>query len=271
MGRVDGKVAFITGGARGQGRSHAVRLAEEGADIIAVDMCKPLASAPYDLASPEDLSATARQIEALGRRVATFEADVRDEWALRKAFEAGVGEIGPVDIVIANAGVALFAVDEAHEVWQDTIDINLTGVFNTIETVMPSMIERGAGGAIVVASSVAGLRGVLGPSRAALGYVASKHGVVGLMRSYANILAPHLIRVNSVHPSGVETPMITAASMAAFLDANPKIAAGFATPMPIPLLDARDVSNAVLYLVSDDGRYVTGTTLSIDGGRTNKV
>jgi SDR family mycofactocin-dependent oxidoreductase len=271
MGRVDGKVAFITGGARGQGRSHAVRLAEEGADIIAVDMCKPLASAPYGLASPEDLSATARQIEALGRHVATFEADVRDEWALRKAFEAGVSEIGPVDIVIANAGVALFAVDEAHEAWQDTIDINLTGVLNTIETVMPSMIERGAGGSIVVASSVAGLRGVLGPSRAALGYVASKHGVVGLMRSYANILAPHLIRVNSVHPSGVETPMITAASMAAFLDANPKIAAGFATPMPIPLLEARDVSNAVLYLVSDDGRYVTGTTLSIDGGRTNKA
>ena len=199
------------------------------------------------------------------------EPDVRDEWALRKAFEAGVGEIGPVDIVIANAGVALLAVDEAHEAWQDTTDINLTGVLNTIETVVPSMIERGAGGSIVVASTVAGLRGVLGPSRAALGYVASKHGVVGLMRSYANILAPHLIRVNSVHPSGVSTPMITAASMAAFLDANPKIAAGFATPMPIPLLEARDVSNAVLYLVSDDGRYVTGTTLSIDGGRTNKV
>jgi SDR family mycofactocin-dependent oxidoreductase len=270
MGRVDGKVAFITGGARGQGRSHALRLAEEGADIIAVDMCRPLTSARYNLASPEDLADTAREIGALGRRAATFETDVRDEWALRKAFEAGVGEIGPVDIVIANAGVGLFAVDEAHDAWQDTIDINLTGVFNTMETVVPSMIERGAGGSIVLTSSTAGLRGVLGPSRAALGYVASKHGVVGLMRSYANILAPHSVRVNSVHPSGVETPMLTAASMTAFLEANPQISAGFVTPMPIGLLDSRDVSNAVLYLVSDEGRYVTGTTLPIDGGRTNK-
>ncbi|WP_433297607.1 mycofactocin-coupled SDR family oxidoreductase [Pseudonocardia sp. CA-142604] len=270
MGRVDGKVAFITGAARGQGRSHALRLAEEGADIIALDMCRPLTSARYNLASPLDLADTAREIRALGRRVAAFEADVRDDCALRKAFEAGVGEIGPVDIVIANAGVALFAVDEAYDAWQDTIDINLTGVFNTMEIVVPSMIDRGAGGSIVLTSSTAGLRGVLGPSRAALGYVASKHGVVGLMRSYANILAPHSIRVNSVHPSAVKTPMLTAASMTAFLEANPQISAGFTTPMPIDVLDSRDVSNAVLYLVSDEGRYVTGTTLPIDGGRTNK-
>lgn len=270
MGRLDNKVAFITGAARGQGRAHALRLAEEGADIIAVDMCTPLASARYDLATSEDLAVTARGVEALGRRVATFEADVRDDEALRKAFATGVGEIGPVDIVIANAGVALFAVDEAHEAWQDTIDINLTGVFNTVETAVPSMMERGAGGAIVLISSTAGLRGVLGPSRAALGYVASKHGVVGLMRSYANNLAPYSIRVNSVHPSGVDTHMITCPSMAAFIQANPQFVAETTTPMPVGLLGARDVSNAVLYLVSDDGRYVTGTTMSVDAGQNNK-
>jgi SDR family mycofactocin-dependent oxidoreductase len=270
MGRVDNKVAFITGAARGQGRAHALRLAAEGADIIAVDMCKALASARYDLAGPEDLAITAGSVEALGRRVATFEADVRDEDALRKAFETGVGEIGPVDIVIANAGVALFAVDEAYDAWKDTIDINLTGVFNTVETVVPSMIDRGVGGSIVLISSTAGLRGVLGPSRAALGYVASKHGVVGLMRSYANNLAPYSIRVNSVHPSGVDTHMITCPSMAAFMEANPQLVAETTTPLPVRLLDTRDVADAVLYLVSRDGRYVTGTTMSVDAGRNNK-
>jgi SDR family mycofactocin-dependent oxidoreductase len=270
MGKVDNKVAFITGAARGQGRAHALRLAEEGADIIAVDMCKPLASARYNLANSEDLAVTARAIEALGRRVGTFEVDVRDDEALRRAFEAGVDEVGPVDIVIANAGVALFAVDEAREAWQDTIDINLTGAFNTVETVVPSMIERGAGGAIVLISSTAGLRGILGPSRAALGYVASKHGVVGLMRSYANNLAPYSIRVNSVHPSAVDTHMITCSSMSTFLEANPQFVARTTPPMPVGLLETRDVSNAVLFLVSDEGRYVTGTTLSVDGGQNNK-
>jgi SDR family mycofactocin-dependent oxidoreductase len=270
MGRVEGKVAFITGAARGQGRSHALLLAEEGADIIALDMCKPLASARYDLASPADLADTKKEIEALGRRVVAVEADVRDEQQLAAAYRAGVAELGPADIVIANAGVALFAVDEAHEAWQDTIDINLTGVFNTIEAVVPAMIERGQGGSIILTSSTAGLRGLLGPSRAALGYVASKHGVVGLMRSYANNLAAHSIRVNSVHPTGVETPMITAASMEAFVAANPHLAPDITNPMPVGLLTSRDVSNAVLYLVSDDGRYVTGATLSVDAGFNNK-
>lgn len=207
-GRVAGKVAFITGAARGQGRSHALRLAEEGADIIALDICKQLASARYDLATSEDLAETRKAVEALGRRVVTVEADVRDEQQLAEAFHAGVAEIGPVDIVIANAGVALFATDEPHEAWQDTIDTNLTGVLNTLETAVPSMIERGQGGAIVLTSSTAGLRGILGPSRGALAYVASKHGMVGLMRSYANNLAAHSIRVNTVNPTGVETPMI---------------------------------------------------------------
>ena len=270
MGRVEDKVAFITGAARGQGRSHALRLAEEGADIIALDMCRQLASARYDLATSEDLADTRKAVEALGRRVITLEVDVRDEQQLASAFREGVAEIGPVDIVIANAGVALFAVDQPHEAWQDTIDINLTGVFNTIETVVPSMVERGQGGAIVLTSSTAGLRGILGPSRGALAYVASKHGLVGLMRSYANSLAAHSIRVNSVHPTGVETPMIATPSIEAFLEEHPELVSHVTNAMPVGLISAYDVSNAVLYLVSDEGRYVTGTTLSVDAGFANK-
>ncbi|RZL71315.1 MAG: SDR family NAD(P)-dependent oxidoreductase, partial [Rhodococcus sp. (in: high G+C Gram-positive bacteria)] len=152
MGRVEGKVAFITGAARGQGRSHALLLAEQGADIIALDMCKPLASARYELASSNDLADTRKSVEALGRRCVSVEADVRDEDQLAHAIREGISEIGPIDIVIANAGVALFAVDESHEAWQDTIDINLTGVFNTLEAVVPAMVERGQGGAIVLTS-----------------------------------------------------------------------------------------------------------------------
>lgn len=270
MGRVENKVAFITGAARGQGRGHALRLAAEGADIIALDMCKQLPSARYDLATSEDLVETRKAVEALGRRAIAIEVDVRDEQQLEEAFREGVAEIGPVDIVIANAGVALFAVDQPHEAWKDTIDINLTGVFNTLETVVPSMIERGAGGAIVLTSSTAGLRGILGPSRGSLAYVASKHGLVGLMRSYANNLAAHSIRVNSVHPTGVETPMIVTPSIDAFLEANPELVSHVTNAMPVGLVSVEDVTNAVLYLVSDDGRYVTGTTLTVDGGFANK-
>jgi len=175
-----------------------------------------------------------------------------------------------VDIVIANAGVALFAADEPHEAWKDTIDINLTGVLNTLETAVPSMIERGQGGAIVLTSSTAGLRGILGPSRGALAYVASKHGLVGLMRSYANNLAAHSIRVNTVNPTGVETPMIATPSIETFLEQNPQLVPHITNAMPVGLISVQDVSNAVLYLVSDDGRYVTGTTLSVDAGFNNK-
>src|SRR3954470_17731541 len=160
VGRLDGKVAFITGAARGQGRAHALKLAAEGADIIAVDNCRNIASAQYDLGTAEDLAATAKQIEALDRRVYAAEADIRDVDALRTAFQCGVAELGPVDIVLANAGIAVFAVDEAPAAWQDTIDGNLTGAFNTVETAIPSMVERGAGGSIVLISSTAGLRGI---------------------------------------------------------------------------------------------------------------
>jgi SDR family mycofactocin-dependent oxidoreductase len=269
-GRLEGKVAFITGAARGQGRSHAIRLAQEGADIIAVDICKQIATVGYPMATPDDLAETVTSVEALDRRIFAREADVRDEAGLRAAFEAGVAELGPVDIVLANAGIAPLSMREEHEAWQDVIDVNLTGVFNTVEIAIPSMIERGKGGAIVLTSSTAGINGIGGPSRGGLGYTASKHGVVGLMRSYANSLAPHSIRVNSVHPTGVNTPMVVNDVMQEFLQADPTLGQAMANALPVDMVEPVDISNAILWLVSDDARYVTGITVPVDAGFTNK-
>ena len=269
-GRLEGKVAFITGAARGQGRSHAIRLAQEGADIIAVDICKQIATVPYPMATPEDLEATLKAVEELDRRIYAREADVRDEAGLRAAFEEGVAELGPVDIVLANAGIAPMSMREEHDAWQDVIDVNLTGVFNTVETAKPSMIERGKGGAIVLTSSTAGINGIGGPTRGGLGYTAAKHGIVGLMRSYANVLAPHNIRVNSVHPTGVNTPMVVNDIMQEFLQADPSMGQAMANALPVELIEPVDVSNAILWLVSDEARYITGVTLPVDAGYTNK-
>ena len=268
-GKLEGKVAFITGAARGQGRSHAIRLAEEGADIIAVDICQQIESVSYPMATPDELAATVKAVEALDRRIVAREADVRDEAGLRAAFDAGVAELGPVDIVLANAGIAPMALGkERHEAWQDVIDVNLTGAFNTVEIAKPAMIERGRGGAIVLTSSTAGINGIGGDTRGGLGYTASKHGIVGLMRSYANILAPHNIRVNSVHPTGVRTPMIINDVMQAFLEADPQMGQGMANALPVGMVEPVDVSNAIVFLVSDDGRFVTGVALPVDAGFT---
>jgi NAD(P)-dependent dehydrogenase (short-subunit alcohol dehydrogenase family) len=159
---------------------------------------------------------------------------------------------------------------ELHSAWQDVIDVNLTGVFNTVETAIPSMKERGAGGAIVLTSSTAGINGIGGPTRGGLGYTAAKHGVVGLMRSYANTLAPFSIRVNTVHPTGVNTPMIVNDVMAQFLAADPQMGNAMANALPVDMVEPVDISNAILWLVSDDARYVTGVTLPVDAGFTNK-
>jgi SDR family mycofactocin-dependent oxidoreductase len=269
-GKLEGKVAFITGAARGQGRSHAIRLAQEGASIIAVDICAQIDTVPYPMATPEDLARTVKEVEALDRRIVARRADVRDEAGLRAAFDAGVTELGPVDIVLANAGIAPMARHETHGAWQDVIDVNLTGVFNTVETAIPSMIERGQGGAIVLTSSTAGINGIGGPSRGGLGYTAAKHGVVGLMRSYANNLAPHRIRVNTVHPTGVSTPMVVNEAMQEFLAADPSLGNAMANALPVDMVEAVDISNAIAWLVSDDARYVTGVTLPVDAGFTNK-
>ncbi|HYY17469.1 MAG TPA: mycofactocin-coupled SDR family oxidoreductase, partial [Streptosporangiaceae bacterium] len=268
--RVEGKVAFITGAARGQGRSHAVRLAREGADIIAVDLCQQIDSVPYPMATPDDLAETVKEVEGLDRRIFAQQADVRDEAGLAAAFGAGVAELGPVDIVLANAGIAPLAVHEPHDAWQDVIDVNLTGVFNTVETAIPSMIERNRGGAIVLTSSTAGINGIGGPTRGGLGYTAAKHGVVGLMRSYANNLAPHSIRVNTVHPTGVRTPMVVNDAMQEFLAQDPSLSNAMANALPVDMVEPVDISNAIVWLVSDDARYVTGITVPVDAGYTNK-
>jgi SDR family mycofactocin-dependent oxidoreductase len=270
MGKLEGKVAFITGAARGQGRSHAIRLAQEGADIIAVDICRQIDSVSYPMSTPDDLAETAKEVEALDRRIFTAQADVRDEARLKQVFDQGVAEIGPVDIVLANAGIAPMAVHELHSSWQDVLDVNLTGVFNTVETAIPSMIERGRGGAIVLTSSTAGINGIGGSTRGGLGYTAAKHGVVGLMRSYANTLAKHSIRVNTVHPTGVNTPMIVNEAMAEFLAQDPQLSNAMANALPVDMVEPVDISNAILWLVSDDARYVTGVTLPVDAGFTNK-
>ncbi|WP_434970916.1 mycofactocin-coupled SDR family oxidoreductase [Microbacterium sp. bgisy207] len=269
MGVLEGKVAFITGAARGQGRSHAVRLAQEGADIIAVDIAAQIDSVPYPLATPEELAETVSQVEALDRRIHAVQADVRDRAALQAAFDDGVALLGGVDIVLANAGIAPMSMHPSAQEWYDVIDVNLTGVYNTVEVAKDGLIARG-GGAIVLTSSTAGIAGIGGDSPGGLGYTAAKHGVVGLMRSYANQLAQYSIRVNTIHPTGVNTPMVVNDAMQEFLQSDPQLSNAMANALPVPMIEAVDLSNAILFLVSDAGRYVTGVTLPVDAGFLNK-
>lgn len=240
VGTLSGKVAFITGAARGQGRSHAIRLAHDGADIIAVDICAQIDSVPYPMPTPEDLAQTVKKVEALGRRVYAVPADVRDEVALASAFAHGVSLLGPAQIVVANAGIASLALAETHAAWQDTPDVNLTGTFNTIEAAIPSMIEHGTGGSIVLTGSTASVLGFLGSSRAGLAYTASKHGVLGLMRSYANNLAQHDIRVNCVLPTGVNTPMVDNDPVRKRLAVAPSVA--LTNALPVQLVEPDDIA-----------------------------
>ena len=266
MGRVEGKVAFITGAARGQGRSHAVRLAEEGSDIIAVDICAQLDTVPYPMATPEDLAQTVKEVEALDRRIVALPDDVRDAAALREAVERGVAELGRLDIVCANAGICTIqAWDEVTPAaWQDTLDTNLTGVWNSMVVAIPHLIAAG-GGSIIATSSTAGIKGLpfLAP------YVAAKHGVVGIARSLANELAKHHIRVNTVHPTGVDTPMGSGlGGLETLLGRDPNLGPIFMNTLPVEIVDPRDISNAVLFLASDEARYVTGLEFTVDAGNT---
>jgi SDR family mycofactocin-dependent oxidoreductase len=270
MGKLDGKVAFISGGARGQGRSHAVRLAEEGADIITFDICAQIDTVPYPMATPEDLDQTVKEVEALGRRIVAREADVRDVDAVRRVLEEGTAAIGPVDLISANAGIGVGSPDPTDRDWHDVIDVNLTGVWNTIRVAIPSMIERGAGGSIVITSSTGGLIGVSTNDPGMLAYIAAKHGVIGLMRSWANFLAPHYIRVNAVAPTAVNTPMAANEQMMRSLEENPALAAAWMNAIPVPMVEALDISNAVAWLMTDEARYVTGTVVPVDAGMVNK-
>jgi SDR family mycofactocin-dependent oxidoreductase len=273
-GRVEGKVAFITGAARGQGRSHAVRLAAEGADIIAVDLCDQVGSVPYPLATPEDLAQTVKEVEALDRRIVATQADVRDYAAVKSAVGEGVAQLGRLDIVSANAGIASFgrAEELLEQTWRDMIDINLTGGWHAAKAAIPHLRASGRGGSIILTSSSAGLKAYENMAH----YTAAKHGVVGLMRTLALELAPDMIRVNSVHPTSVSTDMGQNAALYALfapdLDEKDRTKERLTerfqalNALPIAWVEPVDISNAVLWLASDESRYVTGVTLPVDAG-----
>ncbi|MEU6702018.1 mycofactocin-coupled SDR family oxidoreductase [Pseudonocardia sp. NPDC046786] len=274
MGRLDGKVAFITGAARGQGRSHAVRLAEEGAAIIAVDLCEQIPSVFYPLATKDDLDETQRLVEAAGGRIVTAVADVRDRDALQAAYDEGAREFGYIDVILPNAGIMpVLGPGFEEQAWHDSIATMLTGVWHTLEVAVPPLIARGQGGVVIITSSSAGLSSIglnTAPGQAA--YVAAKHGVVGLMRLYASQLAKHSIRVVTVHPTGVNTPMVVNQGYDEFMQANPEAMnnPNYKNPMPVELIDPVDISNAIVYLASDEARYVTGVTFPVDAGYLNR-
>jgi SDR family mycofactocin-dependent oxidoreductase len=270
VSKLEGQVAFITGAARGQGRAHAIRLAEDGADVIAIDICRQLESVVYPMSTREDLDETVRLVKDLGRRIVAYEADVRDAKALRQAFNDGVAELGPVTIVVANAGIGPGGSTSADHQWDEVIDVNLKGVFNTGRVAIPSMIEHGRGGSIVLTSSTGGLTGSPTNVAGMLGYTAAKHGVIGLMRSWANFLAPHNIRVNSVAPTTVRTPMANDGDVSTIVMHVPELANSLLNALPVEAVEARDVANAVAWLASDEARYVTGTVLPVDAGNVNR-
>jgi SDR family mycofactocin-dependent oxidoreductase len=268
--RLEGKVAFITGAARGQGRSHAVRLAAEGADIVGIDICRQLDTVSYALATPADLAETVKLVEAEDRRMLAIEADVRDLDAVRAAVARGVAEFGRLDIVLANAGVMTQSLpphERSAQAWQDGIGVLLTGVWNTLQATYQVLIDGGRGGAIVITSSSSGLRPMFTDFSGGFdSYAAAKTGVIGLMRSYAAGLAEWNIRVNTIHPTGVNTPMVVNEFFGEYIRTNPKTAARVVNTLPVEMVEPSDISEAVLYLVCDSGRYVTGVCLPVDAG-----
>lgn len=271
MGRMAGRVAFITGAARGQGRSHAVRLAEEGADIVGVDICRPIDVVPYALASEEDLQETVRLVEKTGRRMLGSVVDVRDLAGMQAAFDAGVSELGHIDTVVANAGIVMSNTQErdAAEAWKVAIDVMLTGVWNTIRVSYPHMVERGAGGAIIAISSSAGMMALGSGNGGDDGYNVAKLGVVGLVKTYANHLGQHRIRCNAIAPTGVATDMVlNNPELFKTIEANPNLVNAMQNLLPdLPMLDPRDVSETLLFLAADDtGRAYTGSVLTPDAG-----
>lgn len=276
MSKLEGKVALITGAARGQGRSHALRLAEEGADIIALDACRQIDTVPYPMSDSDDLVTTVDLIKSRGRRVFADEVDVRDLTGLEAAVTKGVSKLGRLDVVVANAGTLndtapLWEITEQQ--FQDQIDVNLTGVWKTIKATVPTLLLQDEGGVIILISSISGLTAELNVGH----YAASKHGVNGLMRTLSGELAPFGIRVNSINPTNVNTAMINnprynrlfAGGIEGATKQDALSALTEMHALPIPFLEPIDVSNAVVYLASDDGRFVTGTTHVIDAGAMN--
>jgi (+)-trans-carveol dehydrogenase len=272
MGQLEGKIAFITGAARGQGRSHALTLAREGADIIAVDVCAQAPTVPYPMATPDDLAQTVKEVEELDRRIIASQVDIRDFAALKAAADQGVAELGRLDIVLANAGISspvpTLEMDEAT--WDEMIEVNLTGAWKTVKATVPHIISGGRGGAVVITSSLAAIYANENTAH----YSAAKAGLVGFMKVLAKELAPVSIRVNTVHPTTVATPMIlnepTYRAFRPDLEhptrADFEVAGRRLNKLPVAAIEPSDVSNAILYLVSDAGRYVTGITHVVDAG-----
>jgi SDR family mycofactocin-dependent oxidoreductase len=269
MGKLQGKVAFISGIARGQGRSHAVRLAQEGADIVGFDLCAQIDSVEYPMATRADLDETVAMVEKLDRRIVTRVADVRDFDAVRDLAAEAVDTFGRLDIVLANAGILPITGSRRHDrsAFLDAVDVMLTGVFNTVHAAAPHLITAG-GGSIVITSSTAGLKGLGDGTPGALGYVAAKHAVVGLARAWTNSLGPHSIRVNTVHPTGVNTPMVVNEAFSRLVQEEPAMVEQLRNVMPVKLIEPVDISNAIVFLCSEEGRYVTGQTLGVDAGFT---
>lgn len=269
IGALDGKVVLITGAAQGQGRAHSLRFAQEGADVIALDLCAQDPAVGYPTGTPAGLAETAALISDAGRRVVAKPADIRDRAGLAAVIDAAVAELGRLDVVVANAGICTSQPweDVTEQVWDATLATNLTGTWNTCRASIPHLAATG-GGSIVVISSAAGLGG----PPFLLPYVVSKHGLVGLMRALANEVGPLGIRVNSVHPGGVETPMGdgTHEQMRPLLDARPEFAGMFGAALPYSRMTPEDITPTVLYLASDASRFVTGTTLAVDAGITNR-
>lgn len=270
MALLDGRVVFITGAARGQGRSHAVMCAEEGANIVGVDICEDLDVVPYRLGTDEELQETARLVEKTGREMLVRKADVRDKAALQEAFDAGVQQFGHIDTVIANAGVILTNPDErdASEALRLGIDIMLIGVWNTFQVAIPHLKERGAGGNLIATSSMAALLDLTDGRGGSDAYLVSKLAITGLVRAYANLLAPERIRVNAVAPTNCATPMITEnPALFKVIEENPHLVNAMQTALPdFPMIEPKDVSNAILFLISDAGRSFTGSLLKVDAG-----
>jgi SDR family mycofactocin-dependent oxidoreductase len=270
MGSLDGRVVFITGAARGQGRSHAVMCAEQGANIVGIDICEDLDVVPYKLGTYEELEETARLVEKTGQEMLFAKADVRDLAALQEVFDAGVEQFGHVDTVIANAGVVLTNADErdATEALRLGLDIMLIGVWNAFQVAIPHLKERGEGGNLIATSSMIALLDLTDGRGGSDSYLMSKVAVVGLVRAYAAMLAPDRIRVNAVAPTNCATPMITDnPALFKVIEENPRMVNAVQTALPdLPLIEPRDVSNAILFLISDAGRSFTGSMLKVDAG-----
>lgn len=265
-GRLEGKVAFITGIARGQGRTHAIRLASEGADIVGLDICAPVDDTPYDPSTPEDMAETVRLVEATGRKILAEVADVRDLEAQKALAQKGVDTFGGLDIVAANAGICIPATwdDTSPRVFASHMDINVTGVWNTVIATAPHLVARG-GGSIILTSSYAGRK--MQPWM--VHYTASKHAVVGLTRGFAAELGRHNIRVNAVHPGPVNTPMGSGDMFAALEKASQgteKLAVMGTSFMEQGIAEPEEISGVVAFLASDEAKWLTAESISYDGG-----